>query len=332
MPITPTTINSRVRRIVVAAAAAIALLTAVFAAGAQADLNYYYYSWSLTKATSARTPSAVLSALTNKLSVWPFSIHWQTYPYTVHAPGAISGVGGSASNLRAGYVYSISEGPTSNPIYVGYAGMQNGTAVLDFRSLPGHSEGTNSTIRFSSWVSGGWLRFDVTGYDTFNYEGVPNSWLWDLTWGNGAHAADIWAVPGLWNNLQASLQRVIKSIPATSPTPPAPPTPPTPPPAPPSLPPPPPYYVYQVYGTCADGGCGLHERTGPGYSSFPSVGMLYDGEAVDIVCQTTGELLTPNHGTASTVWDRLTNGFYVTDVYVDTPGVGGAFSPPIPTC
>jgi hypothetical protein len=53
---------------------------------------------------------------------------------------------------------------------------------------------------------------------------------------------------------------------------------------------------------------------------------------VDIVCQTTGELLTPNHRTASTVWDRLTNGFYVTDVYVDTPGVGGAFSPPIPTC
>jgi hypothetical protein len=78
--------------------------------------------------------------------------------------------------------------------------------------------------------------------------------------------------------------------------------------------------------------CGLNERSGPGYSAYPVVGKLYDGNEVDIVCQTRGQSVAPNHGVASNVWDRLTGGAYVTDVYVDTAGVGGSFSPPIPQC
>jgi surface antigen len=101
---------------------------------------------------------------------------------------------------------------------------------------------------------------------------------------------------------------------------------PTPPPAAPTI------YVHHIYGTCADGACGVNERSGPGYSSYAIVGHLGEGGEVDIVCQASGELVTPNHGTGSTVWDKLTNGAYVTDVYVDTPGVGGNFSPPIPRC
>jgi hypothetical protein len=85
-------------------------------------------------------------------------------------------------------------------------------------------------------------------------------------------------------------------------------------------------------GTCADGACGLKERAGPGYSSYAQTGSKAEGAELDIVCQAHGELVTPNHGTASTVWDRLTDNQWVTDVYVDTPGVGGAFSPPIPQC
>jgi surface antigen len=95
---------------------------------------------------------------------------------------------------------------------------------------------------------------------------------------------------------------------------------------------PPAYYIHEVYGTCADGACGLHERSGPGYSNYAITGTLYDGNEVDIVCQTGGQLVTPNHGSASNVWDKLTNGSYVTDVYVDTSGTGGNFSPPIPQC
>jgi surface antigen len=97
-------------------------------------------------------------------------------------------------------------------------------------------------------------------------------------------------------------------------------------------PPPPTFYVHHVYGTCADGACGVNERSGPGYSNYAILGNIGEGGEVDIVCQTQGQLVTPNHGTASTVWDRLTNGAYVTDVYVDTSGVGGSFSPPIPQC
>lgn len=119
--------------------------------------------------------------------------------------------------------------------------------------------------------------------------------------------------------------------PAPTPAPPSP-TPPAPAPPAPIPPSPPPFYVYHVYGTCADGACGLNERSGPGYSSYAIVGHLSDGNEVDLVCQISGQLVTPNHGTASTVWDKLTNGAYVTDVYVDTPGVGGSFSPPIPSC
>lgn len=91
-------------------------------------------------------------------------------------------------------------------------------------------------------------------------------------------------------------------------------------------------YRYYVYGTCADGGCGLRKRAGPGFSNYAHVGWLFDGNAVDIVCQTQGEFVQPNSGTGSNVWDRLTDGTYVTDVYVNTPGVGGAFTAPIPRC
>ena len=84
--------------------------------------------------------------------------------------------------------------------------------------------------------------------------------------------------------------------------------------------------------TCANGGCGLHVRKGPGYSHYASVGLLHDGEKVRIVCQAVGEPVSGLNGTSSDVWDRLTDGHWVADYYVDTPGVEGAFSPPIPRC
>ncbi len=91
-------------------------------------------------------------------------------------------------------------------------------------------------------------------------------------------------------------------------------------------------HVYRVYHTCANGGCGLHVRTGPGYSAFASVGLLHDGDKVHVVCQATGEPVSGLNGTSSNVWDKLPNGRWVADYYVDTPGTEGAFSPPIPRC
>lgn len=100
----------------------------------------------------------------------------------------------------------------------------------------------------------------------------------------------------------------------------------------PTVPQAPAYYTYYVYNTCANGHCGLTIRTGPGYSNYGSMGVLVDGNAVNIVCQTSGEAVSGVDGSSSTVWDRLTNGGYVGDFYVNTPGMNGAFSPPIPRC
>ena len=91
------------------------------------------------------------------------------------------------------------------------------------------------------------------------------------------------------------------------------------------------FYPYYVVGTCEDGQCGLHLRSGPGYSSYPIVGTKYDGEEIDIVCQSYGEAFTAPSGGSSSIWDQLTNGDWVIDYYVDTPG-RGVPSPPLPPC
>jgi surface antigen len=106
--------------------------------------------------------------------------------------------------------------------------------------------------------------------------------------------------------------------------------PPPPPPPPPPPGPAPTIYPHHVVGTCAEGACGLKKRAGPGYTNYAAVGVVYDGNRIDIVCQVMGETV---HGknAASAVWDRLSDASYVTDYYTDTPNVG-TWSPPIPRC
>lgn len=95
----------------------------------------------------------------------------------------------------------------------------------------------------------------------------------------------------------------------------------------------PPYYAYQAMGTCADGACGLYIRSGPGYSNYAVIGSVRDGDELDVVCQAAGELVgpSPKTGKSSAIWDRLTNGGWVSDLYATTPNVG-TWSPPIPQC
>lgn len=92
------------------------------------------------------------------------------------------------------------------------------------------------------------------------------------------------------------------------------------------------YYPYYVVGTCEEGQCGLHERSGPGYSEYAIVGTKADGEEVDVVCQAYGEEFTsPGTGNSTKVWDKLTDGNWVIDYYVDTPNRGFP-SAPLPPC
>jgi hypothetical protein len=98
----------------------------------------------------------------------------------------------------------------------------------------------------------------------------------------------------------------------------------------PNPPPAPQYFVYHVTGTCRDGSCGLMLRSGPGYSDYAVLGVLPEGAEVEVVCQAVGETISNGYA-SSAIWDRLTNGAWVSDFYVSTPNIGTS-SPPIPQC
>lgn len=79
-------------------------------------------------------------------------------------------------------------------------------------------------------------------------------------------------------------------------------------------------YPYKVTSTTP-----LNARTGPA-TSYPVTATYAPGATLKVVCQTPGTKV----GTTS-VWDRLTNGGYVSDRYVSTPS-GTGYSAPLPRC
>jgi hypothetical protein len=85
-------------------------------------------------------------------------------------------------------------------------------------------------------------------------------------------------------------------------------------------------FMYQIYNT---NGNGAHVRSSPS-SNSTLIKTMADGEDADVVCQVAGE--TVSDGTySSAIWDRLSNGGYVSDLYVTTKAIGG-FTPGIPRC
>ena len=79
-------------------------------------------------------------------------------------------------------------------------------------------------------------------------------------------------------------------------------------------------YPYQATGSTP-----LNARRGP--STANSIAKTYaTGATVQVICQTPGSPV----GTTS-VWDKLTDGTYVTDYYVSTPSKT-TYSPPLPRC
>ncbi|MGY0234673.1 peptidase M23 [Longispora urticae] len=76
-----------------------------------------------------------------------------------------------------------------------------------------------------------------------------------------------------------------------------------------------------------DGGTALNRRAGPG-TTQPVVGTVADGETVTIACSATGTEHAGRGGYRSTLWDKLTDGTWVSDVYVWT----GTGEPVAGTC
>lgn len=89
--------------------------------------------------------------------------------------------------------------------------------------------------------------------------------------------------------------------------------------------------AYPVYLTCADGVCSVNECTSPEPCGKQAVGQLKEGEMAEITCQTRGGRVPESGPGGSNIWDKLADGNYVTDYYVETPG-HGRFTPGIPRC
>jgi hypothetical protein len=89
--------------------------------------------------------------------------------------------------------------------------------------------------------------------------------------------------------------------------------------------------TYPVYLTCADGVCSVNECKTPRPCGRGAVGRLKEGEMAEIICQTRGGRVPARGPGGSKIWDKLADGNYVTDYYVETPG-SGRFTPGIPRC
>jgi hypothetical protein len=84
--------------------------------------------------------------------------------------------------------------------------------------------------------------------------------------------------------------------------------------------------IYKIYNT---NGLGGHVRAAA-HKKAHLLRIITEGDEVDVVCQVAGEEVKDGTYT-SIVWDRLRDGGYVSDLYVNTPSIG-TFTPGIPRC
>ena len=76
-------------------------------------------------------------------------------------------------------------------------------------------------------------------------------------------------------------------------------------------------------------GIGIYPRSGPSMDSSRAGAALPDGAAISVNCEQDGQELTSAAGT-STIWERLSNGTWLPNVYVETHVDG--WTPGIPRC
>lgn len=77
-------------------------------------------------------------------------------------------------------------------------------------------------------------------------------------------------------------------------------------------------------------GIGVFPRSGPSMDTTKVGAALPDGAIVDVACETTGTTMSDTAGYVSDIWEQLTDGTYIANVFVNT-GVDG-WTPGIPVC
>ena len=88
---------------------------------------------------------------------------------------------------------------------------------------------------------------------------------------------------------------------------------------------------YSVHGTCITGTCAVAVWSGPGTSSFKALSAVHEGQEVRVICQASGQRMLGPSGLESAIWDRLSSGGFVSDLYLNTPAVG-RFSSTLSQC
>ncbi len=89
--------------------------------------------------------------------------------------------------------------------------------------------------------------------------------------------------------------------------------------------------LFEVRGTDTDHIGTVNECATPKRCGIHNIGRIREGERVEIECQVRGGVVKAEDGRSSSIWDRLTNGAYVTDLYISTP-VKDAFTPKLGVC
>ena len=84
------------------------------------------------------------------------------------------------------------------------------------------------------------------------------------------------------------------------------------------------------YPVAWTGGGGVQPMSGTSVSSGTDGSVLPDGLVVTVTCETSGQTLTDSANFTSGLWDQLTSGAYIPNVYIDTQ-VNGA-TPGLPAC
>ena len=76
----------------------------------------------------------------------------------------------------------------------------------------------------------------------------------------------------------------------------------------------------------------LNRRAQPD-PTLPTLGQVRGGQSVTVVCQLQGPTIDDPSGARTNVWDRLDDGSYVTDLWIDTDkAVAPGFDSNIPLC
>lgn len=86
---------------------------------------------------------------------------------------------------------------------------------------------------------------------------------------------------------------------------------------------------YRVVSPGCGGTCKVYRRSEPDHNSTEH-GYHINGDTVTVVCQITGEQINDPDNGSSNIWAKLDSGFYVSDLFLDTPKPGPAAN--LPTC